>query len=59
MASHSLGILDQWTDQLIWVDKGQILKMGPTATVWEEYQHFIASDVSVPKAKGRGRKRLT
>jgi ABC-type polysaccharide/polyol phosphate transport system ATPase subunit len=58
MASHSRGVLDQWTDQLIWVDKGQILKMGPTAEVWDEYQAFIATEEAKPKPK-TGRKRLT
>jgi ABC-type polysaccharide/polyol phosphate transport system ATPase subunit len=60
MASHSRSVLDQWTDQLVWVDKGQIRKVGPTPEVWEEYQEFIGTNPSsapVKLAKGGKRRR--
>lgn len=41
IASHSESILENYTDRLIWLHKGEIVEDGPTAQVLEQYQHYV------------------
>ncbi len=40
LASHSQQVLTEWTNQVIWMDQGQIRARGPTKEVFSQYQKW-------------------
>lgn len=41
LASHSQRLLKDWTEQLIWLDNGEIKNIGPVDTVYAEYKRWL------------------
>ncbi|RDE08061.1 ABC transporter ATP-binding protein [Pelagibacterium lacus] len=41
MASHSQRILEDWVDQLVWLDQGQIREFGPVKDVYAAYKAWM------------------
>ena len=42
LVSHSAKTLRRVCNQIVWLDKGTVKMMGPTASVMDEYQRFVA-----------------
>ena len=43
IASHSRRILEEWTDSLVCMHKGEIVEHGPVSEVYEKYSRQVAS----------------
>ncbi|MCD7061410.1 ABC transporter ATP-binding protein [Pelagibacterium xiamenense] len=41
MASHSQRILEDWTETLLWLDRGEVKAMGPVSEIYAEYKKWM------------------
>lgn len=46
MASHSERVLTEWTNRLVWLERGEIREDGPTADVQPRYREWVAEQGS-------------
>jgi ABC-2 type transport system ATP-binding protein/lipopolysaccharide transport system ATP-binding protein len=44
IASHSRPILEEWTNRLVWLDRGEVRAVGGVAEVLKEYHAWAAKD---------------
>lgn len=42
LASHSERILEEWTNRLVWLDRGRVAQVGPFAEVYAAYRKRVA-----------------
>ncbi len=58
IVSHSLGALADLCNTVLWLHDGNIVKMGPTDEVVEEYRAFMSEQDRIRKEKRRKKKEL-